>query len=67
MFVLRVSGGLLAATSVLDLEVSIGAPVACWAVGIVGAAMVAVLSLVIFRILFTFDGVCTPLELRKSR
>jgi hypothetical protein len=29
--------------------------------------MVTMLSLVIFRNLLTFDGVCTPLELRKPR
>ena len=47
----------MVALSVLELEVGIGALVAYWAFRIVGAAMVTVLSLVIFRNLLTFDGV----------
>jgi len=50
-------GRWLVALSVLELEVGIGALVAYWAFRIVGAAMVTVLSLVIFRNLLTFDGV----------
>jgi hypothetical protein len=61
--VVHVSGAVVGCFSVLELEVGIGALVACWAVGIVGAAMVTVLSLVIFRNLLTIDGVCTHLEL----
>jgi len=60
-------GRWLVTPSVLKLEVGIGALVVCCAVGIVGAVMVTVLTLVIFRNLLTFDGVSTPLELRKPR
>jgi hypothetical protein len=49
------------------LEDGIGVQVACWAAEEAGAVMEIVLSLVIFRYLLMFDGVCTPLELRRLR
>jgi len=47
------------------LEDGIGVQVECWAAEEAGAVIEIMLSLVIFRNLSMFDGVCTPLELRR--